>query len=409
MDIDLVLALFAGLVLVLSLFSLVLERMSLPAPVTALAFGVLVGPYVLDVLRIDDFGIPQGTLLEQASRVTLAIGLTGVALRLPHGYWRRHLRWVAVIIGFGMMLMLLTATGILWGLLGMPFLFALLLGAIITPTDPVVTTPIVTGPMAQERIPEAVRHDLSSESGLNDGLAYLFVMLPVLLLTRPQTAAGTWLTTVLLWEVLGAIVVGIVAGYLFGRSFAAAKERGLMEESSYLGFVVPLGLFVLGAGEVAGINAVLAVFVAAAVFGQVIPERDEQQEGKIDDAVNQFFLLPVFILLGMALPLEAWARLGWAAPLALTAAVLLRRTVAVWLLRPLLRKIHDRAETLFLSWFGPIGISALFYATLVEKHTGQHEVFVYVTLAITASVVIHGVSTAPVSAWLAKRRVRADG
>ncbi|MDF9279454.1 hypothetical protein P4U43_16820 [Arthrobacter sp. EH-1B-1] len=86
MTINLVLTLFAGAVLVLSAFSTLAQRVSLPGPVLALLFGALIGPYAFGVLSIEDFGVPQGTLLEEASRITLAIGLTGVALRLPHGY-----------------------------------------------------------------------------------------------------------------------------------------------------------------------------------------------------------------------------------------------------------------------------------------------------------------------------------
>lgn len=403
MDINLVLALFAGAVLLISAFSSLLQRISLPGPLLALAFGALIGPFALDLVRIGDFGLPPGTLLEQTARITLAVGLAGVALRLPHGYWRRDVRWITVIIGLGMALMLAVATGVLWAALGVPFLLALLLGAILTPTDPVVTTPIVTGSLAEEKIPERVRHNLSAESGLNDGLAYLFVLLPVLLLTKPDRAWHELLTEVLLREVLGAAVFGALTGFLLGRLFVLVRRHGLMEESSYLAFVVPLALGVLGAGKLLGTDALLAVFVGVAVFGQVIPQRDEAQEDKVQDAVARLFLLPVFVLLGMALPVAEWARLGWAAPVVLAAALLLRRLVALWALRPLLRSVHDRSETFFLSWFGPIGVSALFYATLAERHTGNHEIFVHTTLAITLSVLVHGLSTAPLSAWLQHR------
>lgn len=371
-----------------------------------MAFGVVIGPYALGLLHIEDFGVPTGTLLEQAARITLGVGLAGVALRLPHGYWRFNARWVTVIICGGMVLMLLAATGVLWWLLGVPFLLALLLGAIITPTDPVVTTPVVTGSLAEERIPERVRHNLSSESGINDGAGYLFVMLPVLLLTKPDMAWSELITKVLLWEVLGAAAFGAVAGYLLGKLFVAVRSRGLMEESSYLGFLVPLGLAVLGTAKLAGTDAVLAVFIAAAVFGQIIPQHDEEQQDRINDAVSRFFLLPIFILIGLALPLDDWAAMGWAAPAVLLAAVLVRRLTALWVLRPLLRGVHDRPDTAFLSWFGPIGVSALFYATLAERHTGNHDIFVYTTLAIALSVLVHGISSAPLSGWLAHREPR---
>lgn len=403
MDINLLLALFAGALLVFASFSTVLQRASLPGPLLCLAFGALIGPHALGLLRMEDFGVPEGTLLEQAARITLAVGLAGVALRLPHGYWRENARWIVVIIGAGMALMLVVATGVLWWGLGVPFLIALLIGAIITPTDPVVTTPIVTGSMAEEKVTERVRHNLSAESGINDGLGYLFVMLPVLLLTEPDRAWHELLTKVLLWEVLAGAVIGAVAGYLLGRLFALVRKHGLMEESSYLAFIVPLALLLLGTGKLLGTDAILVVFIGVAVFGQVIPQREEAQEDKVHDAVARLFLLPVFLLLGIALPFGEWAALGWIAPLVVAAAVLVRRLATLWALRPLLREVHDRSETAFLSWFAPVGVSALFYATLAERHTGHHEIFVYTTLAITASVVVHGLTSAPLSAWLQRR------
>lgn len=402
-DINVVLALFAGALLVFAAFSSFLQRASLPGPLLCLAFGALIGPHVLDLLRIEDLGVSQGTLLEQAARITLAIGLAGVALRLPHGYWRANARFILVIIALGMPLMLAVAAGVLWWGLGTSLVVALLIGAIVTPTDPVVATPIVTGSLAEEKITERARHNISGESGLNDGLAYLFVMLPVLLITKPGQAWHELLTTVLLWEVCGAAVVGAVAGFLLGRLFNLVRDKGLMEESSYLAFIVPLALLLLGAGKLLGTDALLVVFVGVAVFGQVIPQREEDQEDKVHDAVARLFLLPIFILLGLALPFEEWAGLGWAAPVFIVAAVLLRRLITLWALRPLFTDIHDRSETAFLSWFGPVGVSALFYATLAERHTGNHDVFLYATLAITGSVVVHGLTSAPFSAWLKHR------
>jgi sodium/hydrogen antiporter len=402
-EINLVLTLFAGALLTFAAFSSLLQRISLPGPLLCLAFGVLIGPYALDLLRMEDFQVSTGTLLEQVARITLAMGLAGVALRLPHGYWRANVRWIAVIIGLGMALMLVVATGVLWWGLGISFLLALVVGAIITPTDPVVTTPIVTGSLAEEKVPERVRHNLSAESGINDGLGYLFVMLPVLLMTRPDQAWQEFLTTVLLWEVLGAVLIGALAGFVFGKVFVLVQEHDLMEESSYLAFIVPLALLLLGAGKLLGTDGLLVVFIGVAVFGQVIPQREESEEDKVQDAIARLFLLPAFVLLGIALPISDWAGLGGVALIVVAAAVLLRRLVTLWTLRPLLKGVHDRSETFFLSWFGPIGISALFYATLAERHTGNHEIFVLTTLAITCSVLLHGLTAAPLSAWLKKR------
>ena len=306
-----------------------------------------------------------------------------------------------VIIGLGMGCMWAVSTGILWALLGVPFTLALLVGAIVTPTDPVVSTPIVTGSVATSDVPDQVRYNISAESGINDGLAYLFVFLPILLLTKPDPAAWhEWLTHVLMREVLAACLLSVVVGFLIAKLFVWVTAKKLMEQSAYSGFVIALSLMLLGLFKLLGTNAILGVFLAVAVFGQAVPQSEEQHEDRVSEVINRFFIIPIFILLGMGLPIEAWIRLGLVAPAALMSAVLVRRLVTVWLLRPSYHDLHSRAETLFLSWFAAVGVSALYYALVAERHTGQSEVFHYTTLAITGSLVIHGLTATPLSAWL---------
>lgn len=402
---SIVLCLFGGAVLLLNAFSLTLQRVSIPVPLAALVFGLGIGPYGLDVVTLEKFGLPPATLLEEAARITLAISLTGVALRLPHGYWRSNLRWILPIIGLGMICMWAVATGIIWASLDVSFMLALIIGAAMTPTDPVVSTPIVTGEIAEQRIPARVRHNISSESGLNDGLAFLFVLLPVLLINHStQGAWQEWLTYGWLREVLGACVLGGITGYLLAKLFVWVTSHGRMEETSYPGFVIALALFLFGLFTLVGVSAVLGVFLAAAVFGQVISQEDEEEEDRESEIISRFFIIPIFILLGMALPLDAWAELGVVVPIVLLAALILRRIVTVWLLRPFFKTLHTTAETSFLSWFAAVGISALYYALLVERETGRSDVFPYVTLAITLSLLVHGLTSTPFGAWLHHRK-----
>ncbi|MFC0681713.1 cation:proton antiporter [Lysobacter korlensis] len=400
----LVVLLFATVILLLNSFSRLLQRLSLPAPTLALLAGLLLGPHALGVLDLRLMTPDPQRLLEEVARFTLAVGLVGVALRLPHGYWRKNRRWILGAIGIGMPVMFLTATAVLALGTGLPILLALLIAAIITPTDPIVTTPIVTGSVAEEHVPERVRFNLSAESGLNDGLGVLFVMLAVLSITRP--AGDAWLellTRVLLWEVLGGAAIGLVAGFGLGRLFNYTKKQGLMEETSALGFVLALALVVLGASRVLAVDAVLAVFVAAAVFGQVVPRSEAKREDRIDDTVNRFVALPAFLLLGLSLPVDRWLRDGPWVAIVVLAALLLRRFVGIWVARPVFAPLHSRSETLFLSWFAPVGISALLYATIAERHTGDPRIFPLATLAITISVFVHGLSSMPWSTWLQRR------
>ena len=398
----------AGVVLVLVLLSERLSSWSLPAPLLAVVIGAAIGPHALDVIPFDRLAEYRDPLLTEGSRIALGVGLVGVALRLPHGYWRRNWRWIAGIIGAGMAVMWLTAAGLLLAV-GLPLTLALLVGAMLTPTDPITTTPVVTGANAEKYVPERVRFNLSGESGVNDGLGFLFVMLPLLLLTvAPTGQAWTqWLVDVVLWKVLGAAALAALAGWLFGKAYIACRSRGYIDQGSLLIIAIPVGLFMLGLLKLIGTDGILGVFITAAVFGQVVQQSAEEVQDTVADALTRLLMIPLFLLLGVFLPVGEWAHMSPVLLLGLAAAVFVRRVVAVWLVSPVYRNLHTRQELAFMSWFGPIGVSALYYAMDASSRLGDERVFVYVSFAIAVSVVLHGLSTVPLSKWLATHNDRA--
>lgn len=405
--VNVALAVGAGVVLVLVLFSERLSSWSLPAPLLAVVIGAVIGPHALDVIAFDRLAEYRDPLLTEGSRIALGVGLVGVALRLPHGYWRRNWRWIAGIIGAGMAVMWLTAAGLLLAV-GLPLTLALLVGAMLTPTDPITTTPVVTGVNAEKYVPERVRFNLSGESGVNDGLGFLFVMLPLLLLTvQPAGQAWTqWLLDVVLWKVLGAAVLATLAGWGFGKAYIACRDRGYIDDGSLLIIAIPIGLFMLGVLKLIGTDGILGVFITAAVFGQVVQQSAEEVQDTVADALTRLLMIPLFLLLGVFLPVGEWAALSPVLLLGLIAAVFLRRVAAVWLVSPIYRSLHTRQELAFMSWFGPIGVSALYYAMDASSRLGDERLFVYVSFAIAVSVVLHGLSTVPLSKWLSSHNSR---
>ncbi|MFI8595107.1 cation:proton antiporter [Microbacterium sp. NPDC078428] len=394
---------FAALTFVLSAFSLRLERIGVPPLVLATVAGVVVGPAVIGLIEPDILGIHEYAVLTEISRLVLTVSLLGVALRLPAGYWRANWRWVLASIGLGMLVMFAVSTGALV-LLGIPVLSALLVAAAITPTDPVVTTPIVTGPLAESRIPERVRFNMSSESGLNDGLAFLFVMLPVLLLTRPAGEAWShWALQVLVWEVGVPVVGGLVIGWGAGLLMDRAAARGWTMSSSYLGYGIALAVAIFGVFRLLDTDAIMAVFVAGAVFSDRITDDLRHDLGAEVDALGRVLVLPVFALIGLILPWQEWAGLGALMPVVLLLALVGRRIAGVWATRPVYRVLHTRSESAFLSWFGPVGVSALFYASIAAERTADPIVFPAVTMTIALSVLLHGLTATPAGLWLARR------
>ncbi len=337
--------------------------------------------------------------------MTLAIGLMGVALRLPEGTLRRRWRSLAVLLGLVLPLMWLAGGLLVYLVLGLPLWLALLVGAVVAPTDPVVASTIVTGRVAEEHLPADLRHTLSAESGANDGLAYPLVLLPLLVLERPMGEVLThWLARTLLWEVGGAVVAGALLGHAAGRLLRWAETHQGVERTSHLAYTLALSLAVLGGAKLLGTDGILAVFVAGLAFDGVVSSRERREEENVQEAVNRFFTLPIFALLGLALPWADWLALGWRAPLLAGLVLLLRRLPALLALRPLLGEPRGLPAALFLGWFGPIGVAALYYASLAQRRVGAEEAWVLGSLLICSSVVAHGLTATPLTRRYGRRR-----
>jgi NhaP-type Na+/H+ or K+/H+ antiporter len=180
-----ILAIIGGLLLILGLTSGVLkQKLLLSEPLVAMLVGILLGPFGLRILDIDNWEhLPL--LLEQAARITLGIALIETALRLPDRYLRSRWKSIMLLLLIVMPLMWIASSMIIYALLGLPLVISFLIGAVLAPTDPIIASALVSGPAAQRNIPARIRHLMSAESGINDGLGYLFLMLPMLLMTLP--------------------------------------------------------------------------------------------------------------------------------------------------------------------------------------------------------------------------------
>ncbi|MCE8033918.1 MAG: cation:proton antiporter [Halomonas sp.] len=394
-QLDVALAVVGGLVLVVGLLSSPLDRSWLSAPLFAFAFGVALGPHGLDALDPMAWGAGK-RLLEETARLTLGISLMGIALRLPPSYPFVHWRSLLVLLGIAMPAMFLISSLLTHWMLGLPLLMALLVGGTICATDPVVASSIVTGGVAKENLPEGYRHLLSSESGANDGLAYPLVLLPILLMSLPAGDAWLdWLGRVWLWEVGGGVLIGIVLGWSTGRALQWSEARGFLDQPSFLSITLALTILVLGVGELLGTNSILGVFAAGLAFDQEVGGKDRSEEDNVQEAVNILLTMPIFVLFGLIAPWAEWWALG-AEGLVLALLVLaLRRLPAILLLRPWLPTLRDWPITLIMGWFGPIGVSALYYATLVSSRTGYDLAWTAGTLIVLASMIVHGVTATP--------------
>ena len=197
-----------------------------------------------------------------------------------------------------------------------------------------------------------------------------------------------------LWSVAASVALGLALGRLGGRLLHRAERRRSIEPSAFLVYTLMLAVLALGAGRLVRADGVLAVFVTGLAFNVVVSAHERLREHEIDEAVNRLLVLPVFTLLGVALPWPSWADAGW--PLvAFAAAVLVARRppVLLALRRPLQL---PRADAAFLGWFGPVGVAALLYlASAVEEGAVGADVWAAGTFVIAASTVVHGTTALP--------------
>jgi NhaP-type Na+/H+ or K+/H+ antiporter len=393
-QINLAVAITGATVVLIGLVSTKIDRSPLSSPLLALGIGILCGPPLAG--WIEPAGWPHtDTILKEAARFTLGISVFGIAIRTPVRDYRFLARPVVILLTLGMALMWAVSSGVAWAVLGVSPLVALALGAALTPTDPVVASSIVTGAPAERALPDRLRSTLSLESGANDGLGYLFVFLPVHFLRHdPGWAWQAWVVETLLVGVLLAVAVGAVIGWLSALALELAMRRHWAEKHSQLSMTVALSFAVLSLVHLMGSDGILAAFAAGAAFNLSATRREERQEENVQEAISKLFNLPVFVLLGAALPVAGWQTLGWSGVAAALLVLLLRRPVAILACGPFLGGGATRADKVFLGWFGPVGIAAMYYALHLREQTGEEVIWHATSLVIVASVLAHGVSSA---------------
>ncbi|MBQ1049248.1 cation:proton antiporter [Micromonospora sp. C51] len=387
-------ALVGGLGVLLAFWSSAIRRTLLSEPLLALCLGVLAGP-VLGLVDVADQ--LNAELIREVSRALLAVSLMAVALRFPLSDYRAVLRPVLVLLSAGMVGMALLSTGLSWLLLGIPLSLAALLGSCLTPTDPVLASSIVSGGPAERQLPDRLRQVISGESGGNDGLAF-----PLVVLALAGLGAKPWTdqVTSALWGVVGAVVMGVLFGSLAGRAVRAASRRETLDKGSQVIFAVLLGIAALGVARVLDTDGILAAFVTGLAYNWIIGNQPRIAEQTLDDSLTRYLVLPLFFLLGAELPWRDWLDVGWRLPLFAVAVLLLRRLPVVLALKvPLGMRWR---ELVFLGWFGPIGVSALFYLTFsMDEGVEDPLLWVAGSFVVALSVLVHGVTAMPGRRWYA--------
>jgi NhaP-type Na+/H+ or K+/H+ antiporter len=268
-----------------------------------------------------------------------------------------------------------------------------LLGALLAPTDPVLSSSVVTNP----RVPRLIRHSLNLESGLNDGLA-LPAVLAFAAALRLDNNDFTWWTFVLQDVGLGVLYgVGcaLIAGVLLPRQGIPDHQRALYG----LGVAfVTYGATVL---EPHG-NGVIAVFVAAITLGIRRPDIRAAVAARADDII-EIVKLGVFVVFGSLLTFHGLFEDGWSAVAIVIVTLLVARPVALWL--ALAGTGTDTPTKAFMAWFGPKGVATMTFSLLVlsQPIAEGERIFHIAALVVFCSILVHGLTDHAGSEWIARR------
>jgi len=432
-----------ALLLVMSLAAGWIRPLPLSQFALYLAVGVVVGPWGLHLLDVDF--LADARWLRRLTEVALIISLFlgGLKLRVP---WRARPWRVARRLAFPAMALSIGGTALAaHALLGLDWPLALLLAAMLAPTDPVLASTLAVDSAADH---DGLRFALSGEAGMNDGSAMPFLLLGLAWLHGPLSseALGEWALLELVWGVGAGIGLGFAFGWLVGR---VSTHLVTMARDPGPGALLTAGLIAVtyAAAEAIGAFGFLAVFAAGVGMRKVEigvmqehphprvpeardltqtppaefvvrplaggPDRDEPveavghvvAEALTFGSVMEHLLGPLLVLLlGIALARH------WEPQAMLLAGVLfvLVRPLATWLTT--LGMGLNWRRRLLLGWLGIRGIGGLNYLALALVHgldgAAARLVAGVVVTTITLSVVVHGFSAQPLLAWRRRRIAR---
>lgn len=361
-------------------------------------------------------------LTEHLTEFGVLIALLGAGLKLDRRMGLRRWSTTWRLLGVSMILTIAGTALLGWAVAGLAPATALLLGAVLAPTDPVLAADVQVGEPTVEANPDVghegepepedeVRFALTSEAGLNDGLAFPFVYAAIAAVA--EGSMGNWAGEWFLTDVIGRIAIGVGVGWLIGRVLGLVSFRPpgrlVALADAQDGFVaLAATLLAYGVTEIAHGYGFLAVFVAA------VSMRDSARGHhyhrvlhNFADQLEQVAVITLLVLLGGALATGMLSDLTWSGAFVGLALLLVVRPLAGRLgLVGVRINPHERRA---ISFFGIRGVGSIYYLAFAlgrTKFEHSDELWAIVVFTIVASIVIHGVTATPVMERLDRRRER---
>ncbi|WP_341487944.1 cation:proton antiporter [Pararhizobium sp. A13] len=393
-----------GVVILLTAWlPMVLKRLPLSLPIICLLIGVLLAlsPYPL-LPRFNP--LENRAFTERMTEIVVIISLMGAGLKIDRRIGLR--RWGATwrLLGIAMPLTIGAIAVLGTHVLNLGAASALLLGAALAPTDPVLASDIQVGPPKTGEEDE-VRFALTSEAGLNDGLAFPFVYLAIAIAVSVKDGTALfqeWAFVDVIWRLASGIAAGWAAGKLFGMLSFRLRGRGLAKTKD--GFVA-LGMTfsIYGMTQMIQGYGFVAVFVAAVAFRAA--EREHEFHEQLHDFAEQIERLLMMVLLVCLGSIVATgpllAAVDWRVILVAAVTLVFVRPLSGWIC--LAGSGYPAGEKLVISVFGIRGLGTIYYlsyATGQADFEGANIVWATALVIILTSIMVHGVAVTPTMKWV---------
>ncbi|KAI8918807.1 Sodium/hydrogen exchanger family-domain-containing protein [Entophlyctis helioformis] len=394
--------LLGALIVCFSLVSHVIkDKLYMSEALVATIFGVIIGPIAGNIFNPDKLFPGQvGTVTLEVSRFVIAVQCLVAGITLPGNYIAREWKSLAMLLGPVMVYMWIVSAVGIWLILGVPWYVSLVVGACVTPTDPVLCNSIVKGPFAEKRIPSHVRLVLSAESALNDGLGLPFLFLPLYLFRLSNTgeAIGWWLVNVMLYQIILAAVIGIIIGLSSCHALKVAAKNNWIDKESILGFFIAIALFSMGLMSLMGVDDVFGCFVVGTVISWDQWFNEKVEESQIQEVIDSLINLAYFVFVATLMPWRDFVSMEgipfWRMIVLAVWMLVLRRLPAVMALQKFIPALHNNKEAFFCGWFGPVGAGAIFYSmiAIVYLEIDPMPLVPIVFFVVLSSIVLHGSS-----------------
>jgi sodium/hydrogen antiporter len=382
-----------GLLVLGALLAGIAHRSFLSLTAVFVVAGFVLGSGGFGVLHVD----PQSGFVSSLATVALIVilfrdGLEVEAEMLQRA-WRIPLRALVIAMPLTAGLVAVLAkivTNLTWG-------EAFLLGALLSPTDPVLSSSVVTNP----RVPRVIRHSLNLESGLNDGLA-LPAVLAFAAALDPSVNHFVWWKFVLqdiCVGVLTGLLVGTVGAYLLPRSRTLGHEISPRQKALYaLG--IAFGAYGIAVAAPRG-NGFIAVFVCAIALGIMRPDIRESFESRSEELI-EIVKLGIFVVFGSLLTLSALFNDGWAAVAIVVGTVVVIRPLSIF--ASLIGVRLSMQAKAFIGWFGPKGVATMTFSLLIFSRpiAAGERIFDIAALAVFTSILVHGLTDHEGAEWMAR-------